>query len=55
MAETKNLIPKRRFKEFQNTSEQKKKEELIKSKIKKSQFLSIKEYVVNKLKSKNCV
>lgn len=43
------------FKEFQNTSEQKKKEELIKSKIKKSQFLSIKEYVVNKLKSKNCV
>lgn len=43
------------FKQYQNIAEQKKKEELIKSKIKKSQFLSIKEYVVNKLKSKNCV
>lgn len=43
------------FKEFQNISEQKKKEEIIKNKLTDSQILYIKKYVITKLKSKNCV
>ena len=43
------------FKQYQNTTEQKKKEEAMKDKISESQFLSIKGYVVAKLKNKNCV
>ena len=43
------------FKQYQNITEQKKKEEAMKDKISESQFLSIKGYVVAKLKNKNCV